>query len=91
MILSKKIHIFGHVQGVFFRASLSREANKHAITGWVRNRRDGSLEALLQGEAEALESLIEWARHGPPGARVDRIEISDGYGDYPAFSQRPTL
>ena len=87
----KRLIILGRVQGVYFRASMCREAERYKVTGWVRNRLDGSLEAMLQGEAEALESLIEWARHGPPGARVDQIEISEGYGDYQEFSQYPTL
>lgn len=90
MIATKHLLIHGRVQGVFFRASLCREAAHRNITGWVRNRPDGSLEAMLQGESTAVEQLIGWARHGPPGASVERIDIADGEGDFDAFSALPT-
>jgi acylphosphatase len=62
------------VQGVGFRHSLHAEASARGLAGWVRNRRDGSVEALLQGEAAAVAAVIEWARRGPPAGRVDRLE-----------------
>ena len=59
--------------------------------GWVRNRHDGSVEAVVQGPAEAVEALVEWARHGPPGARVtDVAGRATGEGDYTDFELRPT-
>jgi acylphosphatase len=78
------------VQGVGFRMYMQREAERHAVTGWVRNRTDGSVEAIVQGEAVAVERIIAWARQGPPSARVTHVEIGDGTGDYPHFEQRST-
>jgi acylphosphatase len=68
-----RVRVYGLVQGVFFRASTREQALRHGVTGWVRNRRDGSVEALLQGPDEAVDSMVEWARHGPRGARVERL------------------
>jgi len=90
MITTHRLIVYGRVQGVYFRASLCREAAQRNVTGWVRNRRDGSLEAMLQGETDAVEQLIDWARHGPPGARVERIEIADGDGEFGEFRALPT-
>ncbi len=83
--------LFGRVQGVFFRASMCQEARKRHVNGWVRNRRDGSLEAMLQGDSAAVESLIAWAYHGPPGALVNRIEATEGQGIYEGFTSRPSV
>jgi acylphosphatase len=68
------LSIHGLVQGVGFRDALSLQALDRGVDGWVRNRRDGSVEALIQGEADAVEALIRWARHGPPAARVQRLD-----------------
>ncbi|MGH8704123.1 MAG: acylphosphatase, partial [Burkholderiales bacterium] len=57
----------------FYRDSMRSEAQRHGVTGWVRNRRDGSVEAIVQGEAGAVEALIAWARRGPPSARVTEV------------------
>jgi len=67
--------IRGRVQGVWFRESMRREAERLGVTGWVRNTPDGAVEAVVQGPAEAVDALIEWTRSGPPMARVDGIEI----------------
>ena len=67
--------IQGRVQGVWFRASMRREAERLGVTGWVRNTADGAVEAVVQGPAEAVDALVEWARSGPPMARVDGITI----------------
>jgi len=69
--------VHGHVQGVFFRDSVRRLAERHAVTGWVRNNWDGSVEAVLEGEAEAVERVAAFMRDGPRGSRVERVEISD--------------
>lgn len=87
----KQLRIHGRVQGVGFRWSLAHEARRLDITGWVRNRRDGTVEALIAGSAEAVETLIDWARRGPPGARVSQVEIGEAAGDFPTFEQWPTV
>lgn len=90
MRITKHIQLYGRVQGVFFRESMSRKARQMGLSGWVRNCSDGSLEALLQGDESAVAAAIEWARHGPEFARVDKIEISEGSGDYTDFQRLPT-
>jgi acylphosphatase len=67
------VRIEGLVQGVFFRVSARRVARGLAVKGWVRNLRDGSVEVFLQGPSEAVDAVVDWCRHGPPGARVDRV------------------
>ncbi len=91
MKITKHLWIYGRVQGVFFRESMSREAAKHHVTGWVRNHQGGALEAMFHGESAQVETLVAWARRGPPEARVERIEIDDGSGDYAGFSRLPTV
>lgn len=73
--ISVKIIVRGLVQGVFFRATMSEIARQYNVNGWVRNRPDGSVEALLEGDEEDVNKVIEWARHGPKNARVDSISI----------------
>jgi len=73
---SIRLQITGRVQGVGFRYAMRHEAARRGLSGWVRNRRDGSVEALVQGEASAVEALIAWARQGPPGARVSEVNVS---------------
>ncbi len=90
---SVRVKIHGHVQGVGFRYAMRAEAQRRGVAGWVRNRRDGSVEALLQGDADAVRTLIGWARHGPPGARVSEVR-SDPASDAPlaqGFEMRETL
>ena len=70
------LQIRGRVQGVYYRASMAREAQNLGLTGWVANCDDGSVEAVAEGARSAVESLIDWCRQGPPGARVDRVEVS---------------
>jgi acylphosphatase len=81
------------VQGVGYRYSLQREAGKLGLTGWVRNRIDGSVEVMAQGPAEALDSLATWARRGPAGASVTGVTASvpsEHEGNYQRFEIRPT-
>jgi len=82
--------IHGRVQGVGFRASLAWEAQQVGVTGWVRNRRDGSVEAMIHGDDEAVAGLIDWARTGPSGAQVSRVEVELGSGEFTYFEQHPT-
>jgi acylphosphatase len=74
-MVTRQIRVKGRVQGVGFRYSLRDEAQRLRLAGWVRNRADGSVEALLQGEAADMDALIAWARRGPRGARVDDLAI----------------
>jgi acylphosphatase len=71
----------GRVQGVGYRAFVAEEAQRRGIQGWVRNRRDGTVEALLAGSPESLAGIIQASRRGPFGARVETIEESDGSAD----------
>ena len=80
--------IHGHVQGVWFRESMRREAERLNVAGWVRNTSDGSVEAVVHGPAEAVEAIIEWARKGPPLAQVDRIDIGEAHGQFSGFEKR---
>ena len=91
MPITQHLRLSGRVQGVFFRESMSRESIRLGVKGWVRNRRDGTLEAMVQGEAQQVAALIAWARHGPPAAVVENIEISDGRGEFTHFEKLPTL
>jgi len=82
--------IQGQVQGVWFRESMRAEAERLGVTGWVRNAPDGSVEAVIQGPDTAVDTLIAWARIGPPQARVDRIEIepAETNGLFSGFEKR---
>ncbi|HEX68351.1 acylphosphatase [Candidatus Calescamantes bacterium] len=82
--------ISGIVQGVFFRSSMKRMADILKVKGWVKNRWDGKVEAVVEGEEEAVKKLIEWAHKGPPYARVDKVEVEweDYTGEFDNFSIR---
>ena len=82
------LQILGRVQGVWFRESMRREAERLGVVGWVRNRPDGSVEAVAQGAPEAVDALVEWARIGPPQARVERIIETETEGHYRVFEKR---
>ena len=69
------VYIAGRVQGVFFRSATQDEAAKQGVTGWIKNRPDGRVEAVFEGENNKVERLVEFCRHGPYGARVTKIEI----------------
>lgn len=86
----KHLHIYGIVQGVGFRYRCMDEALALGITGWVRNRRGGSVEAMISGTPEALDAMIAWARRGPPAAQVERVEVRDAEGRFSGFELRPT-
>ena len=88
--LTRRLVARGRVQGVWFRESMRREAEAHGVTGWVRNRADGSVEAVVQGEPAAVEAMLRWARRGPDAAQVDTLEVEDAEGDYARFEKRPT-
>jgi acylphosphatase len=73
-MIRRRVVVHGLVQGVFFRDTTRREAEARGVSGWVRNLPDGTVEAVFEGEPEAVEALVEFCRHGPRGARVDRLE-----------------
>lgn len=72
--ISRRVIVHGEVQGVFFRDSTKRAADEQGVAGWVRNRGDGSVEALFEGDRAAVDRLVEVCREGPEGARVERVE-----------------
>ena len=71
----RRVVVQGHVQGVFFRETTKRRALSRAVAGWVRNRPDGTVEAVFEGERDAVEALVAYAREGPRGSRVDRVDV----------------
>lgn len=71
---ARLVRIRGHVQGVGYRNALHAQATALGLSGWVRNRSDGSVEALVAGAPAALEAILEWARRGPPAARVSHVD-----------------
>ena len=73
----RRVRVHGHVQGVFFRETTRRLAERHGVAGWVRNNRDGTVEAVFEGEPEAVERLVDFCRSGPRGASVVRVEVFD--------------
>lgn len=87
--IARRLRIRGLVQGVAYRASALAEARRLRLDGWVRNRLDGSVEALVAGPEAAVETFIAWARRGPPAARVNGIEILPGDPPPPGFSMKP--
>jgi len=75
----KQVHVrvSGRLQGVFFRAEARSRAESLGLSGWIRNEPDGSVAAVFAGEPERVDSMVEWCRRGPAGARVDEVEVSD--------------
>ena len=88
--MAKHLKIKGLVQGVGFRDAMCREADRLGVTGWVRNCRDGSVEAIVDGAPSAVDGIIAWARRGPPAARVTAVNVSDASGSFTGFDWRPT-
>jgi acylphosphatase len=69
--------VHGYVQGVFFRETVRRIAQHHGVLGWVRNNRDGTVEAVLEGELEPVEHVVDFCHKGPRGAEVERVDVSE--------------
>jgi acylphosphatase len=88
--LCRNLRIHGVVQGVGFRYAIHREAVRLGITGWVRNRRDGTVEAVVEGSSAAVEAIIAWAHHGPAASEVARVEVSPAHGAFAGFDLLPT-
>ena len=77
--------IHGRVQGVFFRDSMRREAQRLQVNGWARNTVNGTVEAMLQGDKAAVESLVQWSHRGPQQAQVSKVEVEAGSGAFHRF------
>ena len=76
--MRKRVVVHGRVQGVFFRDSTRRRAEAAGVAGWVANRPDGTVEAVFEGDADAVEALVRWLHDGPRGADVERVEVEEG-------------
>jgi acylphosphatase len=76
-LVRRSVVVHGRVQGVWFRESARRRATELGVGGWVRNRPDGTVEAEVEGDAEAVEVLVAWLGHGPPGARVEQLDVEE--------------
>lgn len=74
-VVRTHVVVAGRVQGVWFRQSCRERARAEGVAGWVRNRSDGAVEAVFEGEEEAVDRMLAWVAIGPPRARVDRTEV----------------
>ena len=77
MTVRRRVVVRGRVQGVGFRVSVARRAEQRRVAGWVRNRPDGAVEAVFEGEPEAVDALVAFCRDGPHGASVSDIDVDD--------------
>ena len=87
---TKHLLISGRVQGVGYRMYMMETAAQLGVTGWVRNRRDGTVEAVVAGHDHAVDSIIAWARRGPRSAAVTEVKVADATGSFPGFEMFPT-
>ena len=76
-MIRRRCVVSGRVQGVFFRDSTRRQAEKSGVAGWVRNREDGTVEAVFEGDDDAVARIVEWVREGPGHADVERVEVAE--------------
>jgi acylphosphatase len=86
----RRLVITGRVQGVGFRFALADEARARNLSGWVRNRADGSVEAILAGAEKDVDAMIAWTHHGPPSAKVDDVRVDAASGEFAGFDIAPT-
>ena len=75
--MRRRVVVHGRVQGVFFRDTTRRMARQRGVAGWMRNNSDGTVEAVFEGEPDAVEKLVDFCREGPRGAVVDRVDVHD--------------
>lgn len=76
-VVARRVVVHGRVQGVFFRDSCRQQAERSEVAGWVRNEPDGTVAALFEGRAEAVDRLVAWCQEGPPRARVNRVDVME--------------
>jgi acylphosphatase len=76
-MVRQRVVVHGRVQGVFFRDTCRQEAVRQQVSGWVRNRPDGTVEAVFEGEPQAVEAMARWCRGGPAYARVEHVEVHE--------------
>jgi acylphosphatase len=76
-VIRRRVTVHGRVQGVFFRDTARRMAQSRGLGGWVRNAPEGTVEAVFEGDAEAVDSMVRWCSQGPRGAVVERVEVTD--------------
>jgi acylphosphatase len=76
-MIRRRVVVHGRVQGVFFRDSCRRQAVHHRVSGWVRNRPDGTVEAVFEGDPDEVEAMTRWCHQGPASARVERVDSDD--------------
>ena len=92
MLFTKHIVLFGRVQGVSFRESIRVQAAKLGLLGWVRNRLNGSVEVMIQGNLSSLQDFLGWAKAGPALAKVEKMEVRDcEQQNFSGFEIKPTL
>ena len=75
--IRRRVVVHGRVQGVFFRNSTQRQASSRGVAGWVRNRDDGAVEAVFEGDQDAVDALISFTQEGPSSADVDRVDVEE--------------
>ena len=86
----RRLVITGLVQGVGFRYAMAAQARLLGVSGWVRNRRDGSVEAMIAGDAAQINEMLAWSRIGPAGAAVDNVMVETASGEFSSFEMLPT-
>ncbi len=85
-----RLSIQGRVQGVYYRQSIAEEAARLGVTGWVRNRLDGSVEAVVAGQSEAVQAIVSWSHQGPENAVVTAVHMEPHHGHFTTFERLPT-
>ena len=90
MKITKHLIAHGRVQGVNYRESMRMQARQLNVAGWVRNRSDGTVEAMLHGRPDDVARMLDWCRQGPPGARVTSLDVNEAAGEFEGFERRPS-
>ena len=91
MKVTKHLIVHGKVQAVGYRDSMRVEAERLGVTGWVRNRPDGTVEAMVHGWPDDVAQILNWARRGPYAARVTSMKVNEASGEYETFERRPSF